>query len=163
VLIGLLSHAASAQTASPLTVSITTNHSILQRNSIVHAKIKWGSVPDAKPTTLRGVQITLIRPHSKPNRCTLGDCIGASFSLPKQLTPKPGELLEFDIDLNALYWKDLISSQFDISQPKNLFAVVPAGTYSLLVSLSFRANYSTDRDPRVVTVSSNSVAVEMRR
>jgi hypothetical protein len=108
------------------------------------------------------VQITLIRPHTEPNRCTRGDCLVATFSLPKQITPKPGASLEFDIALTDLYWNDIISSMIDLSQPRNFFEVVPAGTYTLIASVGFRATYSTNRDPRVIEVSSNSLTVEMR-
>jgi len=164
ILGGLLVCGASAQTTSPLNLSVSLDNPVLERRHvpIVHVKIKWGPVPDAKPATLRAVQITLVKPGIKLYRCPRADCIGATFSLPNELTPRAGESVEFDIALNDLYWNDVIASQIDLSEPKNLFEVVPAGSYALSLSLAFRANYSTKGEPRVVRVESNSVTVEIR-
>jgi hypothetical protein len=152
------------QDASSLNVSIIVDHPIFQRGqpAVVHAKIKWGAVADAQAKTLRTVSLLLTKPGTKRNFCTRGDCLGATFSLPDQLAPKGGEVIEFDVALEQLYWNDIISSQYDFSRPKNMFDVIPKGTYYLSMSIGFRANYSTKRDPRVIEVASNSIPVEVR-
>jgi len=55
ILSGLLVGAAGAQTTLPLSLAITLHNPVVERGHvpIVHLKIKWGSVPDAKPETLR--------------------------------------------------------------------------------------------------------------
>ena len=163
IFIGLIVGTASAQSTPPLTVSINTDDLVLQRGrgAVVHTTIKWGSVPNAKPETLRSVFLRLAK-RGRETRCTRSDCIGATLSLPTPLTPKAGEVVEFDVALNDLYWNDVISSQLDLSQPKNLFDVVPTGTYSLSLFVSFPADYSTKGDRRFVQVASNAVTVELR-
>ena len=151
-----------AQLPTQLNASITLDDPILQRgrDTVVHVKIKWGAVPNARAETLREVYLRLTKPENR-NRCTRGQCLGATFWLPTQITPKPGEVVEFDVVLNSLYWYDIISSQQDSSQPKNLFSVVPGGSYSLVLSAYFEANYSRKGDRRVIEVASNSVTVQV--
>jgi hypothetical protein len=164
ILVGVFACIVRPQDASPLNVSIKVDDPIFQRGhpAVVHAKIKWGVVADAQAKTLQTVFLLLTKPGTKRDFCTRGDCLGATFSLPNQLAPKNGEVIEFDVALDELYWNDIISSQYDFSRPKNMYRVIPVGAYFLTVSAGFRANYSTKRDPRVIEVASNSMSVEVR-
>jgi hypothetical protein len=164
ILVGVFVLSAFPQATPTLNLSVNIDDPVFQRGHVamVHVKINWGPVPDAKPETLRSVSIQLTKRRTKPDDCHRGDCIGATFSLPEQRAPKNGDVIEFDVALNDLYWNDIISSGFDLSQPRNMFDVIPGGSYSLSVSTGFRANYSTKRDPRVIEVTSNSISVEMR-
>jgi hypothetical protein len=164
ILVGVFACIVQPQDASPLNVSIKVDNRIFQRAhpAVVHVKIKWGVVPDAQAKTLQAVSLLLTKPGTKRDFCTRADCLGAAFSLPNQLAPKNGEVIEFDVTLNELYWNDIVSSQYDFSRPKNMFDVIPVGAYFLTVSAGFRANYSTKRDPRIIAVASNSMFVEMR-
>jgi hypothetical protein len=128
VLLGVFTCIGLPQADSPLNVSIKIDNRILQRAQpvLVHAKIKWGSVDDAKAETLRAVSLQLTKPGTESNDCRRGECVGTTYWLPKQLEPRAGELIEFDVVLTDLYWNDVISSYFDLSQPKDLFDVIPA-------------------------------------
>ena len=164
ILVGVFAWTVRPQEVSRLNVSIKVDSPTFQRAqpAVVHAKINWGAVDDAQAKTLRAVSVLLTKPGTKENFCTRGDCLGATFSLPKQLAPKDGDIIEFDIPLDELHWYDTISSDYDFSQRKNMFEAIPAGVYYLTVSTYFEANYSTKQDPRAIKVPSNRISVEVR-
>jgi hypothetical protein len=162
VLVGAFACIGRPQAPSPLNLAIKVDNPIFQRGrpALVHAKIKWGAVSRAQTKTFRTVRFRLVRPTMKQDFCTRGDCYVATFSLPVQVIPKAGELIEFDVSLDELYWNDEISSLYDFSRPKNLFNVIPVAAYSM--STDFPANSSTKRHPSDIEVASNVISVEMQ-
>ena len=164
LLIALLTFGSFPQAnAEKLTLSITVPdaHFTKGQNSRVHLKIKCGPLPGAKAKTFDSVWIRMNRSRRAKSYCTRDDCFGATYRLSSPLPLEEGQLIELDIDMNELYWADIILSVVDPSEPKNMAQVIGPGSYFLYVTVNLQAN-STSKSPQTVEASSNSITVEMK-
>src|SRR5947209_5676428 len=123
--------ALSQPRADAFNLSISVEQTTLHppQNTKVKAKIENNSGRAVNLSDLRSVFFNLTRHSKNVEECRWGDCFLAGFPVNGNHKLMNGESFEFTVDLSDLYWKDMISSQYDFREPKNMSEVIQSGYY----------------------------------
>jgi hypothetical protein len=153
---GVLAQTASKTIAMSISSSNTSFTSDVE--TIVKTKIINQTGQTIKIESSQAIRIMMTHPRRYMD-CHRLDCFAANYSVGQSVSIPNGESFEFEVNLADLYWNDVISAVQDVHRPKNMFRVLPSGSYELSVESYLPARLLIPKGQRSVFRASNRIPV----